>query len=50
MQSGTNLEPVSGVLPKFKKKYWPIIGTILKEMSFEVMGAAALELFVKALI
>ena len=45
-----NLEPVSGVLPKFKKKYWPIVGTILKEMSFEVMGAAALELIVKKLI
>jgi hypothetical protein len=50
LQSGTNLEPVSGVLPKFKKKYWPIVGTILKEMSFEVMGAAALELIVKNLI
>jgi len=45
-----NLEPVSGVLPKFKKKYWPIVGTILKEMSFEVMGAAALELIAKTLI
>ena len=45
-----NLEPVSGILPKFKKKYWPIVGTILKEMSFEVMGAAALELITKTLI
>jgi len=50
LQSGTNLGPVSSVLPKFKKKYWPIVGTILKEMSFEVMGAAALELIVKTMI
>ncbi len=45
-----NLQPIKGVLPTFKKKYWPIVGNILKEMSFEVMGAAAFELLFKALI
>ena len=45
-----NLQPVRGVLPTFKKKYWPIVGNIVKEMSFEVIGAAAFELLVQALI
>jgi hypothetical protein len=45
-----NLQPVKGALPKFKKRYWPIVGNILKEMSFEVMGAAAFELIVSTLI
>jgi AAA+ ATPase superfamily predicted ATPase len=45
-----SLQPVKGVLPTFKKKYWPVVGNILKEMSFEVMGAAAFELVIQALI
>ena len=45
-----NLQPAKGALPKFKKRYWPIVGNILKEMSFEVMGAAAFELIVSTLI
>jgi hypothetical protein len=45
-----NLQPVKGVLPTFKKKYWPVVGNILKEMSFEVMGAAAFELMIQALV
>ncbi len=41
------LEPVSGVLPKFKKKYWPVVSTVLQEVSFELVGAATFELITK---
>ena len=44
------VEPVKGALPRFKKKYWPIISTVLQEMSFELAGAATFEFLVKALI
>lgn len=43
-----NLIPMKGVLPKFKKKYWPILGGILKEMSFEVISTAAFQLLAKS--
>jgi len=39
-----DLTEVKGVLPKFKKKYWPILGDIAKELSFEFAAAGALEL------
>jgi hypothetical protein len=39
-----NLKEVKGVLPKFKKKYWPILGNIAKELSFEFAAAGAMEL------
>lgn len=45
-----SLEPVKGLLPRFKKQYWPIVGDILREMSFELAGAAAFEILVRALI
>ena len=41
------MEPVSGVLPNFKKKYWPVVSTVLKELSFEIAGAATVELITK---
>ncbi len=44
------VEPVKGALPRFKKKYWPIISTVLQEMSFELAGAATFEFLLKALI
>jgi serine/threonine-protein kinase len=44
------VEPVKGALPRFKKKYWPILSTVLQEMSFELAGAATFEFLVKALI
>jgi len=31
------LEPVKGMLPRFKKKYWPIVADVLKEISFELL-------------
>jgi len=39
-----NLKEAKGVLPKFKKKYWPILGNIAKELSFEFAAAGAMEL------
>jgi hypothetical protein len=39
-----NLKDAKGVLPKFKKKYWPILGNIAKELSFEFAAAGAMEL------
>ena len=40
--------PIEGVLPKFKRKYWPVVSSVLKELSFELAGAATFELLVKA--
>jgi len=31
-----DLEPVRGILPQFKKKYWPLMAGILKELSMDV--------------
>lgn len=42
--------PVKGTLPKFKKKYWPIVSTILTEVSFEVIGATVFDLLIKSLV
>lgn len=45
-----HLEPLKGALPRFKKKYWPLMASILKEVSFEVAGAAAFELLTKSFL
>jgi hypothetical protein len=39
-----DLKVVKGILPKFKKKYWPLLGDIAKELSFEFAAAGAFEL------
>jgi hypothetical protein len=44
-----NLKETRGVLPKFKKKYWPLLADVAKELSFEFAAAGALEL-IKALM
>src|SRR3990170_341807 len=36
------LEPVKGALPRFKRKYWPIVGEVIKELSFELIAGVAL--------
>jgi hypothetical protein len=36
------LQPVKGKLPRFKKRYWPIMGEVLKELSFELIAGVAL--------
>jgi hypothetical protein len=44
------VEPVKGVLPRFKKQYWPIVTTVMREMSFELAGAATFEFLIKMLL
>lgn len=39
-----NMKEVRGVLPKFKKKYWPMLGDLAKELSLEFAAAGAFEL------
>lgn len=52
MQSGRiNLdEPERDLMTKVKKQYWPLLATIIKEVSFEVVGNVTFELLLKALI
>ena len=52
LQSGriTLDEPEKGLMAKVKKQYWPLMGTILKEMSFELAGNLTFELLLKALL
>ena len=47
---GESEESMRGVLPKFKKKYWPVVSTVLREMSFELAGAAAFQVLVNTLV
>jgi len=46
LKSGNHesLKEAKGILPQFKKKYWPILGDIAKELSFEFAAAGTLEL------
>ncbi|NOH02491.1 MAG: AAA family ATPase [Chloroflexi bacterium] len=46
---GEELKETRGVLPKFKRKYWPLMANIAKELSFEFAAAGAMEL-IKVLI
>lgn len=52
LQSGGKdvVDPVKGALPKFKKKYWPMISTVLQEMSFELAGSVVFEMLIKTLL
>ena len=45
-----DLEPIRGVLPKIKKRYWPLVSTVANELSYELVGAAAFELITRALL
>jgi hypothetical protein len=38
------LKEAKGILPKFKKKYWPIMAEVTKDLSFAFAAAGALEL------
>jgi AAA+ ATPase superfamily predicted ATPase len=44
------LEPVSGFLPKFKKKYWPIVSGMTRELSMELLGAVTWDLLTKGVL
>jgi len=39
------LQTVKGALPRFKKRYWPLMGEVLKELSFELIAGVALRQF-----
>ncbi|MEA3441363.1 MAG: AAA-like domain-containing protein [Chloroflexota bacterium] len=41
------MEPISGILPKFKKKYWPVISSMAMELSVEFIGAITWEILTK---
>ncbi len=41
------MEPVSGILPKFKKKYWPIVSGVALDLSLELIGAVTWEILTK---
>jgi hypothetical protein len=43
-------EPEKGLMSKVKKQYWPLMATILREVSFEVAGNLTFELLLKALL
>lgn len=44
------LEPVSGFLPKFKKKYWPLVGGVAKELSMELLGAVTWQVLTRGML
>jgi hypothetical protein len=39
-----DIQAATGMLPKFKKKYWHILADVAKELSFEFAAAGAMEL------
>jgi hypothetical protein len=39
-----DLKETRGVLPKFKRKYWPMMADLAKELSFEFAAAGTMEL------
>jgi hypothetical protein len=43
-------EPEKDLMTKVKKQYWPLLATILKEVSFELAGNITFELLLKALL
>lgn len=43
-------EPEKGMMAKVKKQYWPLLATILKEVSFELAGNLTFELLLKAFL
>jgi hypothetical protein len=42
-------EPEKNLMAKVKKQYWPLLATILKEVSFELAGNLTFELLLKGL-
>ena len=43
------IEPVKSVLPKFKKKYWPILANFTKDISLGLIGNIAVDLLTQGL-
>ncbi|MFC1997555.1 AAA family ATPase [Chloroflexota bacterium] len=43
-----NLEPYGGILSKFKKEYWSVIGGVALDLSLELIGAVTWEVLTKS--
>jgi hypothetical protein len=41
------LEPMSGMLSRFKKKYWPVVSGVALDLSLELIGAVTWEILTK---
>ena len=44
------LQPISGFLPRFKKKYWPVVSGVALELSMELIGDMTWEMLIKGLL
>jgi AAA+ ATPase superfamily predicted ATPase len=44
------MEVVSGILPKFKKKYWPVVSGVALDLSMELIGAVTWEILTKGVL
>jgi len=42
-------KPARGSLPKFKKKYWPVVATVMKEFSIDVAEKIAIEFILRTM-
>jgi AAA+ ATPase superfamily predicted ATPase len=45
-----DFEPVKGMLPKFKKQYWPIVASVMQDISLNLVGSAAFELLMRSVV
>jgi AAA+ ATPase superfamily predicted ATPase len=43
------LNPVKGALPRFKKKYWPAVGSVLKDLSIEIIQKVSVEMILSGM-
>lgn len=44
------LNPVKGMLPRFKKKYWPAVGSVIKDLTFEMIGNITVDMIMRGAI
>lgn len=45
-----DVEPISGILPKFKKKYWPLLTNLTHEFSIGLIGNIVCEIITKGIV
>ena len=44
------MESVSGFLPKFKRKYWPVVSNVASELSLELLGTVTWQILTKGVL
>ena len=44
------LTPVKSMLPKFKKQYWPLVASVIQDISLNIIGSAAFELLLRGVV